>query len=463
MILDDLLRQPRERRRLLLSTCIFLAVISFLGLLSSAVWTSQPTTFLFPDDPSPTPTHPALSETNFDSTLLSSNFINGSPTPHFRDNLRPNMKYITSWISAGWTNDVMTYMNLIYLGIITERIPVIPMFTPTHIGGHVPPINFGEVFDIPRLSKALRIPIVEWHEIKNLSAHERDEIGCWSVWQAVQEREPEPRNSFLLDLLTLDISYTKAPTWIKLLPHFQHDPHASFWSLASLAFPEIRADNLLPPMPSRNDHVILPPDEQLLCYDYLYYVCANQPYEFDFDYSPAWRFVGQHMHWTPKLEHLRDEYVRKAIGLEEAQATPPWIAIHIRHGDFATWCTGMALSDCFAPISVIARRVEEVKKEILDRKGISVQHVVMTSDEKNATWWEEVTSQGWYKIDHSNTAELHGGWFPVLIDAAIQSGGLGFVGTDRSTMSILARRRTQSWQDGPYRIVRWGKLGADDH
>jgi hypothetical protein len=82
----------------------------------------------------------------------------------------------------------------------------------------------------------------------------------------------------------------------------------------------------------------------------------------------------------------------------------------MRHGDFATWCTGMALSDCFAPVSVIARRVEEVKKEILDRKGISVQHVIMTSDEKNATWWEEVTSQGWYRIDHSNTAELHGGW-----------------------------------------------------
>lgn len=29
------------------------------------------------------------------------------------------------------------------------------------------------------------------------------------------------------------------------------------------------------------------------------------------------------MHWAPKVEHLRDEYVRKAIGVEEAQATPP--------------------------------------------------------------------------------------------------------------------------------------------
>jgi hypothetical protein len=29
------------------------------------------------------------------------------------------------------------------------------------------------------------------------------------------------------------------------------------------------------------------------------------------------------MHWTPKLERLRDEYVKRAIGVEEAQATPP--------------------------------------------------------------------------------------------------------------------------------------------
>lgn len=90
MILDNLLRQPRERRRLLLSICIVLAVISLLSLLSSAVWTSQPTASLFPDDPSPTPTQSALSEANFDSSLLSSNFINGSPTPHFRGNRLPS-------------------------------------------------------------------------------------------------------------------------------------------------------------------------------------------------------------------------------------------------------------------------------------------------------------------------------------------------------------------------------------
>jgi hypothetical protein len=91
-------------------------------------------------------------------------------------------------------------------------------------------------------------------------------------------------------------------------------------------------------------------------------------------------------------------------------ATLQWIGIHIRHGDFADWCGGVPLENCFAPISVIKRRVEDVKQELLERKGLVVNHVIMTSDERNATWWEAVAGEGWYAIDHSKTAEQHGGW-----------------------------------------------------
>ncbi len=52
---------------------------------------------------------------------------------------------------------------------------------------------------------------------------------------------------------------------------------------------------------------------------------------------------------------------------------------------------------------------------------------------------------------------------PVILDAAIQSLGLGFVGTDRSTFSILSRRRVLDWHDGAARMVLWGSKGADDH
>lgn len=51
----------------------------------------------------------------------------------------------------------------------------------------------------------------------------------------------------------------------------------------------------------------------------------------------------------------------------------------------------------------------------------------------------------------------------MIIDAVIQSSGIGFVGTDRSTFSLLARRRVLDWNGGVVRNVRWGHLNADAH
>ena len=48
-----------------------------------------------------------------------------------------------------------------------------------------------------------------------------------------------------------------------------------------------------------------------------------QPFEFEFDYSPVWLHVGQHMHWAPQLENLAKQYVRKSLGVEDSSKTPP--------------------------------------------------------------------------------------------------------------------------------------------
>ncbi|TFK21604.1 hypothetical protein FA15DRAFT_597574 [Coprinopsis marcescibilis] len=392
-----------------------------------------------------------------------STVLNGPPTDKFRDNLLQDKKYITTFLSAGWTNDVMTYINLIYLGKITERIPIIGSFIPTHIGSTVPPIPFNEVFDVPRLRRELKMPVLEWNEVKKNSSLEYDELGCWNTWEASQPREAFPRSSRQPDMLGLDISYTKAPTWIKIIPDNAQQLWISFWGLAMLAFPEGIRDFSVEPAESPRMKLKLPVDEQLMCYDYLYYAGAQVPFEYDNDFSPAWRFVGKHLHWTPRIADLGDQYVRRTLGVTDGEKTPAFIAIHIRHGDFKNVCRDIPLSDCFAPLSAVSRRVEEVKKELLDKKGIYVEHVIMTSDEKDPKWWEEVKERGWYTVDHSQTVEQHGSWYPVLIDAVIQSGGMGFVGTDQSTMSVLARRRVESWRDGAVRTVKWGKPGADDH
>lgn len=50
-----------------------------------------------------------------------------------------------------------------------------------------------------------------------------------------------------------------------------------------------------------------------------------------------------------------------------------------------------------------------------------------------------------------------------MLDSVIQSNSIGFVGTDRSTFSILSMRRVVDWNEGVVKMVRWGKKGADDH
>ncbi|KAF9225474.1 hypothetical protein BS17DRAFT_879488 [Gyrodon lividus] len=393
-------------------------------------------------------------------------YVVGPPTLNFRDNLRNDTKYITSWISAGWTNDVMTYGNLLYLAIITDRVPIIPKFIPSHIGGDTPPIAFGDVFDIPRLQNALGIPILEWHQVKDVDSQNIDQVGCWTVWEAVQNDEHTPRGSSLTEWLKLDISYTRAPDWVKMTPPGVQDRHSSFWSLATLAFPEERLDSIRQaPYPSPQLHVSLPPDDQLLCYDYLYYVGAERPWEWELDYSPAWRFVGQHMRWNATLEKIADGYARRAMNIPDNEPTPAFISIHVRHGDFRTYCDDLPEDQCFAPLPVIARRVSEVQQELRERKGIDVTRVIMTSDERDPNWWSGVRDLGWTWIDYAaeHTVETYGKWYPVLIDAVLQSSGAGFVGTYSSTMTTLARRRVETWHDGPIRVTRWGFPGADDH
>jgi len=305
--------------------------------------------------------------------------------------------------------------------------------------------------------------VIEWRDLKKNDSGVKDEIGCWDVWEASQQEEHRPRISWLVSVLNLDISYTPAPGWIKMSPIEVHDLHTTFWGLAALAFPQANREEHITPHPSEDHGVSLPPNLHFVCYDYLYYVGAQKAFEFDRDYSPGWRFSAVHMRWTDHLERLAEKFVRKTLGVPDNEPTPLYIVIHARHHDFKVYCEDLPLKDCFASPEIIARRVNEVQDELLEKKGIFVKDVIMTSDEDDPAWWAEVAHLGFKYPDHSKTEEEYGRWYPLLIDAVIQSGGIGFVGTDRSTMSEIALRRCQSWHGAVTRMVKWGYIGADDH
>ena len=185
---------------------------------------------------------------------------------------------------------------------MTDRIPVLPKFTPSHVlvDGHTGDLPFGDVFDIPRLSSLIKSPVLEWRDIKIDEQPVTESLGCWAVWPEQQTYEPTPREGWyprgaglggfrfstpvtrsplIRFLARADISYTKAPSWLRANPGDPNDKTARFWDLARLSFPDARREWLnsgqpIEQTPSPVLNTVEDPDQQMLCMDYLYYVGA---------------------------------------------------------------------------------------------------------------------------------------------------------------------------------------------
>ncbi|CAE6363592.1 unnamed protein product [Rhizoctonia solani] len=406
-------------------------------------------------------------------------------TATFRENLVPSMKYVTTFVSAGFTNQFMEITSLVYLSILTRRAPVVPAFLAEHFGKatDIAPTPFSDIFDLPYLSGKLGIPIIEWHELKRTayssvdeSHHKIEKIGCWST--AAGYKNSRPSYSYSPEIYGLDISYTPVPSAYTLTHGSNPDTYMwSIWGLASLGSTRSRA-RVLPdqfrkafPLQS-NPNQRLEPDETMLCWDSLYYTGVFEPYpssDFFKDYSPYWNQVGIHMRWKQSLVELATQYLRRHFGIQNTDPIPPFISVHIRRSDFEGGCgKDVGKEQCFAPVAAYERRVQEVQARLKARtNGADVQEILVTSDERNSTWWEQVSALGpeWRWIDHATeqTSERYGKWFPLLLDTVFQSMGKGFVGTDQSTMSELARVRVEDWNDGESEMVRWGTPDADNH
>ncbi|KAG8889452.1 hypothetical protein FRB99_003983, partial [Tulasnella sp. 403] len=324
-------------------------------------------------------------------------------------------------------------INLIHLGMLSRRIPITPPFMPSssHLKGQGVVMGFDDIFDLPRLRETLQWPILQWSDVKktryNLSVDfgpasadgpQREAVGCWSLWQGLS-RAKLPIWSSLPKFLNLDIMYTPVPRWIKMTDNV-NDEHAIFGGIASLLMPQRRVEVLSTPeskdrytYESSLNGTDIEPDEQLSCFDILYFVGSHVGFEWEHIFSPAWNLVGTATHFSPRLEALAVEYLRRLFSLQDGQAIPSFISVHIRRDDFQGACAPeWKLEECFASLDVYARRIKEVEAELAARStsGTPPTEVVVTSDERNITWWAQVDKMGWKHIDHAKeeSATKHG-------------------------------------------------------
>jgi len=74
----------------------------------------------------------------------------------------------------------------------------------------------------------------------------------------------------------------------------------------------------------------------------------------------------------------------------------------------------------------------------------------MTTDETDKGFLYEAVRAGWTLVDHEreDTVGKYGMWYPTLLDSVMLSMSTGFLGTSTSTLSIMARRRVEDWNNG---------------
>lgn len=213
----------------------------------------------------------------------------------------------------------MASIHTIQLAQITNRIPILPPFPPSHTGPKSGLLPFSEVFDLPRFSQDLNIPIFEWHDIKettnpnpieyytdlygeswnNYYGGDTEEIGCWSLWMTQQAKGVSARGGRTTEAFNLDISWTPVP-WGYQIQRPEAQDYSTF-AAASLASPagrewgiessksymDILSNQMrnlteddkqgdgpteIPTMTKAGHQ--LPPDDHLVCYDYLYFMAT---------------------------------------------------------------------------------------------------------------------------------------------------------------------------------------------
>ncbi|KAG8925142.1 hypothetical protein FRC01_010625 [Tulasnella sp. 417] len=355
----------------------------------------------------------------FDFSLLDPrHYVKGPAAGKFRDNLKEEFKYITAWNYAGMTNDFMVNINLVFLAYMSHRVPIIPPFMPssTHLGDNAPVLQFSEVYDLPHLRETLRWPILEWSD----EGVEKELLGCWGAQQA-SDKNNHPSHALTPGFLKFDIIYTPAPSFAKLRPEHPPDNHVSFSGLASILRPVGRAEALAAPSAKNHTSLVphlkdqfLPPDEQLACFDSLYFVASKEGFEWERRHAPAWNLVGTEPRFNPTLDELASSYLRRVFGKEEI---PLYIAVHIRRTDFKQACNGGPIEDCLPPLSAYGEGVRQIQEELRQQYGSTsprgnVTEVLVSSDEEDSEFWKDVRNLGWKHVDHGamETVDIHGLW-----------------------------------------------------
>ncbi|GAA6040228.1 hypothetical protein JCM8097_004194 [Rhodosporidiobolus ruineniae] len=416
----------------------------------------------------------------------------------WKDQMQPGQTYLTGMFFGGQSNQLLAMYNLLFLGKQLGRTVILPPFTAIHFtSGARRPAN--QIYDLPRLFAEADVSAIPLSYFKSpiVENNQRDVVTCWSTMELYTGTVNNHQVETGFNAHEVYTNFWAMPR----IPRssggevIQIDPIISFLRnrTAQLEWVDQTRREILPQksLPKDVDPATVdkeknlkpffdplhfsPPtdDDQITCVDATFYVGDSvppPPYPQHIPLEPwrgrAWKEVGRHLHFIPEVQEVADEYLLRIFGVKRVEDVPPYISVHVRRGDFKNFH-----GNTFTPLSNYAASVSDIRRQLQDRldnprskaeregkpalKRFSTPPseyaVLVTSDEEGGSeMWKEVEALGWKRLDHTalKTVEVHGEWWPSMLDGELLARGQGFVGTQWSTFSMVSGLRVEYWRGG---------------
>jgi len=177
----------------------------------------------------------------------------------------------------------------------------------------------------------MRTPLLEWRDLKTLPSEEtikpgppdeREQLGCWSTRS---EKVTVPnRADAVVHHLRLDPSYTRIPSEARHKPHDHTENWVDFHRIIPYIFPKRPYHpHDFPIMEASFLGKRISPEDHISCFDIMYYATSSfETFEWQHQWSPAWRHVGRYMHFSDEVVDVTNGYLARAMEVR-GDSIPP--------------------------------------------------------------------------------------------------------------------------------------------
>ncbi|KAF9580049.1 hypothetical protein BGW38_003458, partial [Lunasporangiospora selenospora] len=336
-------------------------------------------------------------------------------------------QYLTYLPYAGITNQFYGVLRGIALAQAMNRTLILPPITSSsHDKGkqHQP---WSELLDLDRFRAQTGIRIVEMHQLRNASTTVRASLRCHVTCGFGSKRSIDFTATGFLNQWKMDVT------------------------LESSGEPKVDEEDRMEVIVRRLEPLAKNQP----------YICVSNAYKVTLIGKPEWKIYGQYLYFTSGVEDFVRNYLYSKVLVTPppksetelspaARSLPPFIAIHVRRGDFIQYCEirykGPRMAQCLPSVEAIAERVEVVQ-ERLQEKFDERLPVIVATNERRPEELEKFANQGWHVLDHEQmgTADVLGFFGSVMVDQAFLAHAETLIGIQMSTFSRVGMLRQRSW------------------